>query len=142
MGILGTHPAVFLRVANKGDRSGQRIGMEVRPGISIAPPPRLFFVSVASKELSSSVTLLFTTLAGRSVTVAAKGLKAIVGGNLGRVGAGRRMVVSREKDGEHRLERIETFPTRSESSIEAQGKRPRTANETRRKIACQYQLVK
>src|SRR6266576_3142351 len=88
MGILGTQPAVFLRVANKGDRSGQRIGMEVRPGRTIAPPPRLFFVSVASKGLSSTVTLLFTTLAGRSITVAAKGLRAIVGSNIGR-GRGR-----------------------------------------------------
>src|SRR5258708_14528246 len=39
-----------------------------------APPP-LFFVSVASKRLSQAVSLLFATLAGRSVSVAAKGLK-------------------------------------------------------------------
>src|SRR5713226_612711 len=31
MGILGTHPAVFVRVAKKGDKSGQRTSMEVRP---------------------------------------------------------------------------------------------------------------
>jgi hypothetical protein len=30
-GILGTHPAVYVRVANKGDKPGQRTGLEVRP---------------------------------------------------------------------------------------------------------------
>jgi len=75
MGTLGTHPAVFVRVANKGDRSGQRTGKEVRPGRTIAPPPRLFFVSVASKELNHAVSLLFATLAGRSISVAVKGLR-------------------------------------------------------------------
>jgi hypothetical protein len=39
----------------------------------------LFFVSVAAKELSEAVSLLFATLAGRFVSVAAKGLNAIVG---------------------------------------------------------------
>src|SRR5713226_568967 len=39
----------------------------------------VFFVSVASKGLSQSVSLLFATLAGRSISVAGKGLKAIVG---------------------------------------------------------------
>jgi hypothetical protein len=34
----------------------------------------LFFVSVASKGLSPTVSLLFATLAGRSISVAAKGL--------------------------------------------------------------------
>jgi hypothetical protein len=34
----------------------------------------LFFVSVASKELSSAVSLLFATLTGRFISVAAKGL--------------------------------------------------------------------
>ncbi len=34
----------------------------------------MFFVSVASKGLSSAVSLLFATLAGRSISVAAKGL--------------------------------------------------------------------
>jgi hypothetical protein len=34
-----------------------------------------FFVSVASKGLSQAVSLLFATLAGRCVSVAAKGLK-------------------------------------------------------------------
>jgi hypothetical protein len=33
------------------------------------------FVSVASKELSQTVSLLFATLTGRSVSVAAKGLR-------------------------------------------------------------------
>jgi hypothetical protein len=39
----------------------------------------VFFVSVASKGLSQSVSLLFATLAGRFISVAAKGLKAMVG---------------------------------------------------------------
>ena len=34
----------------------------------------LFFVSVASKGLSHTVSLLFATLAGRSISVAAEGL--------------------------------------------------------------------
>ena len=38
----------------------------------------LFFVSVASKGLNMAVSLLFATLAGRSMSVAAKGLKARV----------------------------------------------------------------
>jgi hypothetical protein len=33
------------------------------------------FVSVASKGLSKNVSLLFATLAGRSISVAVKGLK-------------------------------------------------------------------
>src|SRR5712692_9355119 len=36
--------------------------------------PPLFFASVASKGLSPAVSLLFATLAGRSISVAAKGL--------------------------------------------------------------------
>jgi hypothetical protein len=34
----------------------------------------VFFVSVASKGLSQTVSLLFATLAGRSISVASKGL--------------------------------------------------------------------
>jgi hypothetical protein len=34
----------------------------------------VFFVSVASKGLSHAASLLFATLAGRSISVAAKGL--------------------------------------------------------------------
>jgi hypothetical protein len=48
----------------------------------------MFFVSVASKGLSQAVSLLFATLAGTSISVASKGLKAIVGGDSDRVGAG------------------------------------------------------
>ena len=43
-------------------------------------PHPWFFVSVASKGLSLAVSLLFATLAGRSISVAAKGLKARVDG--------------------------------------------------------------
>ena len=73
MGIVGTHPAVCVRVANKGDKSRQRTSLKVRPEESIAPHPPVF-VSVASKELSPTVSLLFATLAGRTISVAAKGL--------------------------------------------------------------------
>ena len=55
---------------------------------------------------------MFVALAGRSISVAAKGLKAIVGRNPDRVGAGQWAVVSPEKDRGHRLEGSETFPTR------------------------------
>ncbi len=37
-------------------------------------PSPLFFVSVASKGLSPTVSLLFATLAGKTINVAAKGL--------------------------------------------------------------------
>jgi hypothetical protein len=74
----------------------------------IGPHP-LFSVNVASKGLNWAVSLLFATLAWRSISVAAKGLKAIVGSNRDRVGAGRWTMASREKDRGHRLERSETF---------------------------------
>jgi hypothetical protein len=48
----------------------------------------VFFVSVASKEFSCAVSLLFATLAGRFISVAAKGLKGMVGIDLDSVGAG------------------------------------------------------
>jgi hypothetical protein len=48
----------------------------------------MFFVSVASKGLSLGVSLLFATLAGSFISVAVKGLKAIVGSDPDRVGAG------------------------------------------------------
>jgi hypothetical protein len=41
-------------------------------------PPPLFFVSVASKGVSHAVSLLFATLAGRSISVAAKGLTGAI----------------------------------------------------------------
>ena len=52
----------------------------------------MFFVSIASKELSQDVSLLFATLAGRFISVAVKGLKA-------RVGSGPCAVMSGEKNG-------------------------------------------
>jgi hypothetical protein len=36
--------------------------------------PPTFFVNIASKKVSSAVSLLFAILAGRSISVAAKGL--------------------------------------------------------------------
>jgi len=41
-------------------------------------PHPLFFVSVAFKGLSQAVSLLFATLAGRSISVASKGLRGMV----------------------------------------------------------------
>jgi len=46
----------------------------MKKSLSDCPPP-VFFVSVASKEFSWNVSLLFATLAGRAISVAAKGLK-------------------------------------------------------------------
>jgi hypothetical protein len=40
-----------------------------------ASPTPVFFVSVASKGFSHSVSLLFATLAGRCISVAGKGLE-------------------------------------------------------------------
>ena len=48
----------------------------------------MFFVSVVSKGFSKAVSLLFATLTGRSISVAAKGLKAIVGGDSDKVPTG------------------------------------------------------
>jgi hypothetical protein len=39
----------------------------------------VFFVSVASKELRNAISLLFATLAERSISVAAKELRAMLG---------------------------------------------------------------
>jgi len=47
-------------------------------GDNTPPPP--VFVSVASKELSQTISLLFATPAGRVISVAVKRLKARVGG--------------------------------------------------------------
>jgi hypothetical protein len=45
-------------------------------GLSVLSTPAtpVFFVSVASKGFSRTVSLLFATLVGRSINVAAKGL--------------------------------------------------------------------
>jgi hypothetical protein len=72
---------------------------------------------------------LFATLARRSVSVAAKGLRARVRSGLDRVGAGQWTVVGGEKNGGSKSERGEPFPTWSKSSLGApfgaQGKRAR-----------------
>ena len=64
----------------------------------------MFFVSVASKGLSQTVSLLFATLAGRSISVAAKEVKEIVGSDPDRVGAGQWTEVSEEKNRRRKLE--------------------------------------
>jgi hypothetical protein len=53
-------------------------------GLKDVPP---VFVSVASKGFSQAVSLLFATLAGTSISVAAKELRAIVGSDPDRIGA-------------------------------------------------------
>ena len=47
---------------------------EAEDGVPLGAPTPLFFVSVACKGVSSAVSLLFATLAGRFISVAAKGL--------------------------------------------------------------------
>src|SRR5712692_12093153 len=54
-------------------RSGQTPFFRCLVNHNTLPHP-LFFVSVASKGVSPAVSLLFATLAGRSISVAAKGL--------------------------------------------------------------------
>ncbi len=88
------------------------VGESERSNVGRSMGGPLFFASVASKGLSLDVSLLFATLTWRFISVAAKGLKAIVGRNPDRVGAGQWAVVSPEKDRGHRLEGSETFPTR------------------------------
>jgi hypothetical protein len=58
-------------------------------GWTIAPdcPLPLLFVSVASKGFSQTVSLVFATLTERCISVAAKGLKAMVGSGPDGVGA-------------------------------------------------------
>ncbi len=51
MGRNPIHPAVFVRVANKGDKSSQRAGIEIRPEWTLAPLPYVF-VNVASKGVA------------------------------------------------------------------------------------------
>jgi hypothetical protein len=48
----------------------------------------MFFVSVASKGFSQTLSLLFAILVGSFISVASKGLKAVVGSDPARVGAG------------------------------------------------------
>ena len=69
-------------VVGQGDR---RIGRRMSSRMGKAGPPP-FFVSVASKGFGYTVSLLFATLAGRSISVAGKGLKAIVGSGQWTVG--------------------------------------------------------
>jgi len=89
-----------------------------------APTP-LFFVSVASKGLRSAVSLLFATLAGRSISVAVKGLTRTkcwresncVGGE--DFGGVRRTIWPIEALGKRAsmVRRAPSFPTGPESAI-------------------------
>ena len=73
----------------------------------------MFFVSVASKGFSRNVSLLFATLTGRPISVAAKGLER-------KVGSGKWTVVS-EKNEDPREARGQagqkSFPAGPESAI-------------------------
>jgi hypothetical protein len=54
--------------------------MAVERGRKTVPPlTPVFFVSVASKGVRNSVSLLFATLAGEFISVAAKGLTQAIG---------------------------------------------------------------
>jgi hypothetical protein len=78
-------PGVFVRVANKGLarygtwKSVRKMGDGGEQWVRGGHHPSVFFVSVASEGFSRDVSLLFATLAGGSISVASKGLRAIVG---------------------------------------------------------------
>jgi hypothetical protein len=57
----------------------------------------VFFVSVASKGFSQTVSLLFATLAGRSTSVASKGLIAIA--SSAPTGSGQALFAGKEAEG-------------------------------------------
>ena len=73
-------------------------------GLEVPTPLPRFFVS-ASKGFSRAVSRLFATLAGRPISVAAKGLNAIVSSNPDRVGARQWTVVSGGKSNGRELEK-------------------------------------
>jgi len=56
------------------------------------------FFEAAVKRLSQTVSLLFATLTGRSISVAAKGVKAIAGSDPDRVVVGQWTAVSEQKN--------------------------------------------
>ena len=55
-------------------RTGKTVTKKEGSDLKDVTPPPGFFASVASKEFSFTVSLLFATLAGRFISVAAKGL--------------------------------------------------------------------
>ncbi len=91
-----TYGRIFGSVAAKGLR-GKRT--EERTALGLKEDTPVFFVSVASKRVSPAVSLLFATLAGRSISVAAEGVNPVMASGPDRVGAGQWAVVSEEKDG-------------------------------------------
>ena len=98
------------RLAAMGRQVGHR-DTKARSAGKVLPHP-CFFVSVASKGLTSTISLLFATLAGRRVNVADKGLRAMVSSD-------RQTVARLYKNGGGRLERRAPIQTRSKASIEA-----------------------
>jgi len=90
--LIGFEERSFVAILLRTDSSS-----EIWLTITGTPYP-MFFVSVASKWFSKTVSLLFATLAGRSISVAAKGVKAIVGSDPDSVGAGQWTLVGEEKN--------------------------------------------
>jgi hypothetical protein len=82
MGIVGVYPAFFRKSAEalewkrvvKHSLSKERKERSKSEGRDPEGPLPQFFVSVASKGVSAAVSLLFATLAGRSISVADKGV--------------------------------------------------------------------
>jgi hypothetical protein len=83
---IGVHPAFFRKNADPSEekrvvkhswckerKERRRSAGRRTPGSREVPP--VFFVSVASKGFSQAVSLLFATLAGESISVAAKGFR-------------------------------------------------------------------
>jgi hypothetical protein len=61
-------------LGDRYERGARKVSWCTPHSVVVIPPP-VFFVSVASKGLSLAVSLLFATFAGRSISVAAKGLR-------------------------------------------------------------------
>src|SRR5947209_24811 len=60
-----------------GSDAGRREGNAFGLNEDVTPSP-MFIVSVAAKGLSPVVSLLFATLAGKSISVAAKGVRGAI----------------------------------------------------------------
>ena len=66
-----TYGRIFGSVAAKGLREKRT---EERTALGLKEDTPVFFVSVASKRVSTAVSLLFATVTGKFISVAAKGL--------------------------------------------------------------------
>ena len=84
--IRGSAWARLIFASRCSSRAAMFIGVLVSHN---GEPSPLFFVSVASKEFNNTVSLLFATHAGRSISVAGKELKGMVAID-GRIAGGSR----------------------------------------------------